>query len=150
MTWRRVPIDAAGISLDQHPEWPTLDGERLVYQRFSNEGTVSVHWGPDATIDETLAHVGLGSWGSARAIEADQPATIDGAPARRVRLRVTAPDATATGMHARPPSDPEQVFVLVGFQVNGAPVLISYRAPSSELAAVAPLLEHILASVRRL
>ena len=61
IAWKRADIADDGISIDQHPEWATLQGERLVYQRFSNEGTVSVRWGDDATIADVLAHVGLES-----------------------------------------------------------------------------------------
>jgi hypothetical protein len=148
VAWRRAAVDGAGIWIDQHPEWPLLDGEGLVYQRFSNEGAVSVRWGPEATIDQVLAHVGLGSGGLTRTVETDQAATVDGVPARRVRLRVRGPAAHATGMPPLPPGGPERVYVFVGFRVSGTPVLTGYRAPASELAAVAPLLEHILASVQ--
>jgi hypothetical protein len=145
--WRRVVIGDAGISIDQHPGWPVLESERLVYQRFSNDGFVSVRWGADATIEEVLAHVGLGSAGTIRTIEADEHTTVQGMPARRVRLRVRAPLARPVGPRP-PPSDPEQVYVFVGFEVRGTPVLTGYRAPLSELAAVGSLLEHILASAR--
>jgi hypothetical protein len=147
VAWRHVDIDGAGISIDQHPEWPVLDGERLVYQRFSNDGTVWVRWGPDATIDQVLAHVGLGSAGATRTIEADQQTAVQGMPARRVQLLVRAPAASALGTHS-PPGDPERVYVFVGFEVRETPILTGYRAPLSELAAVAPLLEHVLASAR--
>lgn len=116
-----------------------------MYQRFSNEGAISVRWGADATIDYVLAHTGMGS-GSTRAIEADEATTVDGLPARRVKLRVKAPPLHGT----RPTGDPERVFVFVGFAAAGTPVLLGYRSPASELAAVEPQLERVLASVRRL
>lgn len=149
ITWRRVQIAGAGITIDQHPNWPTLDGERLVFQRFSNQGTVSVRWGMKATIDEVLAHAGLGSGGSVRTIEADHAEVVDGIPARKIRFRVTAPKARAGGMSPPPPADREQVYVFVGFNIRRTPVLVGYKAPLSELAAVAPLLEHILTSIKR-
>lgn len=145
VAWRRADIAGAGISIDLYPEWATLHEERLVYQRFSNEGTVSVRWGPDATIDDVLAHVGLGTGGT-RAIETDETTTLAGSSARRVRIRVTAPDAVAHVV----PQDPVRIYVYVGFTAGETPVLVGYRAPESELPAVAPLLEHVLASVRRL
>jgi hypothetical protein len=146
VAWRRADIVGAGILIDQHPEWATLHEERLVYQRFSNEGVVSVHWGPEATIDEVLAQAGLGSGGSTRAIESDETTTVDGAPARRVRICVTAPHAVA---HTAAPQDPVRILVFYGFTVGETPVLVGYRAPKSELTAVAPLLEHVVRSVRR-
>lgn len=148
VAWRRVDIPGVNISVDLHPGWPVLEGERLVYQRFSNEGAVSVHWGEGATIEQVFAHAGLGSGGSSRTTEVDQPTTVDGRPARRVRFRVSGPDAIASGAHP-PPGDPERVYVFVAFSVDGTPVLSGYRSPSSELAAFEPLLEHILASVKR-
>ncbi len=141
-SWRRADIPGAGISIDQHPDWATLEEERLVYQRFSGEGAVSVRWGPDATIGEMLAHVGLGGGGT-RTIESDRPATVAGAPARRVRLRV---DPTGAVSHEVPPETP-RIFVFVGFNAGETPVLVGYRAPEPELPEVEPLLEHILASV---
>src|SRR5207253_2651047 len=35
VVWLRVEIAGAGISMDQHPGWPALTGEHVVYQRFS-------------------------------------------------------------------------------------------------------------------
>ena len=142
ITWRRAHIAGAGIAIDQHPDWATLDGERLVYQRFSDEGAVSVRWGADSTIDEILAHVGLGGGGT-RTIEADESATVAGVPARRVRLRV---DPSGAVSHELPP-ETARIFVFVGFAVDGTPVLVGYRAPEDELPEYEPLLEHILASV---
>ena len=147
--WRRADVPGAGISIDQHPAWPVLDGERLVYQRFCGDGFVSVRWGPGATIEDMLATVGLGSAGTTRTVEADEPALVHGRPARRIRLRVSAPPAMAIG-HGPPPSDPEQVYVFVGFRVGGTPVLTGYRAALSELPAVGALVEHVLASARPL
>ena len=147
--WRHVDVPGAGISIDQHPAWPVLDGERLVYQRFSSDGFVSVRWGPGATIEDMLATVGLGSAGTTRTVEADKPALVHGLPARRIRLRVSAPPAMAIG-RSPPPSDPEQVYVFVGFRVGSTPVLTGYRAPLSELPVVGTLVEHVLASARPL
>ena len=147
--WQRVDIPGAGISIDQHPAWPVLDGERLVYQRFSSDGFVSVRWGPGATIEDMLATVGLGSAGTTRTVEADEPALVQDLPARRIRLRVSAPAALAIG-RAQPTSDPRQVYVFVGFAVGGTPVLTGYRAPLSELPVVGALVEHVLASARPL
>lgn len=145
IAWKRADIADAGISIDQHPEWATLQGDRLVYQRFSNEGTVSVRWGDDATIADVLAHVGLES-GAKRTIERDEPTKLDGISARRVRLRVISPDAHS---HDVRPSDRQRIFVFVGFEVGSTHVLVGYRSPASELAAAEPLLEHVLASVRK-
>src|SRR5512146_3039257 len=149
VAWRRVDVPGADISIDQHPAWPVLYGERLVYQRFSGDGFVSVRWGPGAAIEDILATVGLGSAGTTRTVEADEPVLVQGLPARRIRLRVSARPAMAIG-HRPPPSDPEQVYVFVGFSVGGTQVLTGYRAPLSELAVVGALAEHILASVRPL
>jgi len=145
VAWKRVDISGAGISIDQHPAWATLQGPRLVYQRFSNEGAVSVRWGDDATIEEVLKHTGVGG-GSKRIIESDRSTKVDGVAARRVKLRVIAVEARS---HDVPPSDRERIFVFLGFEVGGAPVLVGYRSPASELAAVEPLLDHVLASVRK-
>ena len=142
ISWRRADIAGAGISIDQHPDWATLKGERLVYQRFSDQGAVSVRWGPEATIGEMLAHVGLGG-GGARTIEADEPTTVAGTPARRVRLRVTPPDAVGHGV----PPETARIFVYLGFIAGGTPVLVGYRAPEPELPEVEPQLEHILGSI---
>ena len=147
VAWRRVDVPGAGISIDHHPAWPVLDGERLVYQRFSGDSFVSVRWGPGATIEDILVTVGLGSAGFTRAVEADEPALVQGLPARRIRLRVSAPPAMAIG-HSPPPSDPQQVYVFVGFRVGGTPVLTGYRASPSELPVVGALVEHVLASAR--
>jgi hypothetical protein len=43
-----------------------------------------------------------------------------------------------------------RIFVFIGFSVGDLPVLLGYRAPASELAAVEPLLDHVLGSVRKL
>jgi hypothetical protein len=145
IAWKRADIADAGISIDQHPDWATLQGERLVYQRFSNEGTVSVRWGDDATIADVLAHVGL-EGGAKRTIERDEPTKLDGISARRVRLRVISPDARS---HDVRPSDRQRIFVFVGLEVGSTHVLVGYRSPASELAAAEPLLEHVLASVRK-
>jgi hypothetical protein len=145
VAWKRVDIADAGISIDQHPEWATLQAERLVYQRFSNEGTVSVRWGDDATIDDALKHTGI-EGGSTRTIESDQSTTVDGMAARRVQLRVI---SAAAHSHDVRPSDRERIFVFVGFKVGHVHVLVGYRSPVSELAAVQPLLEHVLASVKK-
>jgi hypothetical protein len=142
VSWRRAHIAGAGISIDQHPDWATLDGERLVYQRFSDEGAVSVRWGPESTIEEMLAHVGLGGGGTRR-IEADEPTTVAGRPARRVKIHVTPPRAVS---HQVPPQM-ARIFVHVGFTAGKTPVLVGYRAPEDELPEYEPLLEHILASV---
>lgn len=146
VTWKRADVAGAGISIDQHPEWATLQGERLVYQRFSNEGAVSVRWGDDATIDDVLAHTGI-EGGSKRTVESDGSTKVDGLVARRVKLRVISAEAHT---HDIPPSDRERVFVFVGFQVGNVHVLVGYRSPAGELAAVEPLLEHVLASVKKL
>lgn len=145
IAWQRVDIAGAGISIDQHPEWATLQAERLVYQRFSNEGTVSVRWGDDATIDDALKRTGV-EGGSTRTIESDESTKVDGMAARRVRLRVIS--AAAHAHDVRPP-DRERIFVFVGFEVGHVHVLVGYRSPASELAAVQPLLEHVLASVKK-
>jgi hypothetical protein len=144
--WKRVDIRGAGVSIEHRGDWATLEDKQLVYQRFSNEGAVSVRWGPDATIDNVLGTVGMGSMGTTRKIEADDPATVDGMTARRVRIRVTEPPVHGT----TPSGDPVRIFVFIGFTVGSTPVLIGYRSPLSELAAVEPLLEHALASVRKL
>jgi len=124
----------------------TLQAERIVYQRFSNEGAVSVRWGNDATIDDVLAHVGI-EGGSKRTVDSDAATRVDGLAARRVKLRVISADAHT---HDLPLSDRERIFVFVGFQVRNVHVLVGYRSPASEFAAVEPLLEHVLASVKQL
>lgn len=141
--WSRVELRDAGVSIEHRAGWATIEEKQIVYQRFSNEGAISVRWGTDATIDYVLAHTGMGS-GSTRAVEADEATTVDGLPARRVKLRVTAPPIHGT--HAT--GDPVRVFVFIGFTVAGTPVLLGYRSPASELAAVEPELERVLASVR--
>lgn len=143
--WKRVEVRAAGLSIEHRADWATLEEPQIVYQRFSNEGAISVRWGGDATIDYVLAHTGMGS-GSTRTIDADEPATVDGLPARRVRLTVTAPPMHGTAKSG----DPVRVFVFVGVAVGGTPVLLGYRSPASELAAVEPQLERIIASARKL
>jgi hypothetical protein len=149
VAWRREEVPGAGVSIEWHPAWPLLDGERLRYQRFSADGFVALRWGPGATIEDMLATVGLGSAGSTRTVEADDPALAAGRPARRIRIRVSAPSAVPID-HRPPPPDPGQVYVFVGFRVGIRPVLTGYRAPLSELAAVGPLVEHVLASTRPL
>lgn len=146
VAWKRVDIAAAGISIDHHPAWATLQAERLVYQRFSNEGTVSVRWGDDATIDGALATTGV-EGGAKRTIESDAATTVGGMAARRVVLRVTAAQARTHDLH---PADRERIYVFVGLDAGHGHVLAGYRSPASELAAVEPLLEHVLASIRRL
>lgn len=143
--WTRVEIRDAGVSIEHRAGWATLEEKQLVYQRFSNEGAISVRWGDDATIEYVLAHTGMGS-GATRAIEVDESTTVDGLPARRVKLRVTAPPVRGT----HPTGDPVRVFVFIGFAVAGTPVLLGYRSPASELPAVEPLLERVLGSVRTL
>ncbi len=141
--WSRFELRDAGVSIEHRAGWATIEEKQIVYQRFSNEGAISVRWGADATIDYVLAHTGTGS-GSTRAVETDEATKVDGLPARRVKLRVTSPPVRGT----HPTGDPVRVFVFIGFAVAGKPVLLGYRSPASELAAVEPQLERVLASVR--
>lgn len=142
--WTRVDVPSAGISIEHHVGWATIEEAATVYQRFSGEGAVSVRWGPDATIDSVLAHLGLGS-GSTRTIETDVATTVDGLAARRIEVVVTGPEVRGT----TPAGDRVRHFVYVGFAVGATPVVVGYRAPASELAAVKPALERVLGSVRR-
>lgn len=144
--WKRVDIRGAGISIEHRADWATLEDKQIVYQRFSNEGAISVRWGDDATIDYVLKTVGMGSVGTTRVIESDAAATVDGLAARRVRIRVTAPPVHGTTRTG----DPVRVFVFIGVTVGGTPVLLGYRCPASELPAFEPLLERVLASARKL
>jgi len=145
VAWKRVDVSGAGITIDHHPEWATLSGDRLVYQRFSDEGAVSVRWGDGAKDDDVLAHTGIEA-GARRAVESDEPTSVDGLGARRVRLRVVSPEIHGHDLRA---SDRERIFVFVGFDVGATHVLVAYRARASELARFEPLLDHVLASVRK-
>jgi hypothetical protein len=148
VAWRRATIDGAGVSIDQHPDWAVGDGEGIAYQRGAGGETVSIRWGPGATIDDALAHVGLGSAGSTRTIEEDTPATIAGLRGRRVRLLVTGPEAIPAGGAPLPAPDREVVFVYVGFTNGETPVLAGYRISAAAPEADASLLEHVLNSIR--
>jgi hypothetical protein len=147
IAWRHVDLPRAGVSVDQHPAWETIEDDRVVYQRFSSDGLVSVRWGTDATIEDALAHVGLGT-GGGRVIEADAPAEIAGRPARRIRIRIIGPEATSHDPGNVAVPERELIYVAVGFTAGDTPVLVSYRLAASTVVAMTPLVEHVLASVR--
>jgi hypothetical protein len=143
--WRRVEIAGAGVSIDTYPEWPVLEDAGLVYQRGPHGETASVRWGADATIEHVLAHVGLGSAGTAREVEEDVAVEIAGTPGRRVRLRVNGPDARP-GPGA-PSPEREVVYVFAGFIRAQTPVLAGYRIGDAAPESSRALLEHVLDSI---
>lgn len=145
VAWRRVVIAGAGVSVDQHPDWSVVAEDGIVYQRGPEGETVSVRWGPDATVEYALAHVGLGSAGSTRTVEADAATDVAGTPARRLRVRVVGPDVAPAGGAALPAPPREVVFAFLGLRSGDTPVLAGYRIAAGDPAE--PLVEHILASV---
>ena len=146
--WGRIELLEAGISIDRHPEWTTLEEDRSVSQRFAGEGFVSARWGQGATVEDVLAHVGLGSGGT-RTIEADEHAVVDGIPARRVRLRIVDPEAYSHEPGTARAPEREWIYVAIGFMAGQTPVLVSYSLPASQVAAMTPLAEHVLTSIRK-
>lgn len=147
ITWRRAELLEAGISIDQNPDWATSTGDRRVLQQFPG-GAVVVRWGQDATIEDALAHVGLGTGGT-RTIEVDEPAVVDGMPARRVRIRFALPESESHSPGTVHPPERESLFAAVGFTTGQVPVLVSYSLPASQVASMTPLVEHVLSSVRK-
>ena len=93
-----------------------------------------------------LAHVGI-EGASKRTVDSDAATRVDGLAARRLKLRVVSTEAHT---HDLPRRTAIASSRSLGFQVGGAHVLVGYRSPASELAAVEPLLEHVLASVKQL
>jgi hypothetical protein len=147
--WTRIEVAGAGIAIDHHPDWSMEHEERAFLQWFSTSGVIMVRWGADATIEHILATLAIDP-GSTRRIEADGPATVDGIAARRVRIRVSPPNARPVAPVGAPSMGPmdDYLFVYLGFNVGVQPVLIGYRSPGAELNQIEPLAEHVLANVR--
>jgi hypothetical protein len=60
------------------------------------------------------------------------------------------PDVARCASEAiRPPLGPPTHVRVRGLEVGPTHVLVGYRSPASELAAAEPLIEHVLASVRK-
>jgi hypothetical protein len=156
--WRRRDVPQAGISILQNPDWASFDNIQadrgVVYQRFgAANGMVFVSYGPDATPDWQLAHMGVDAMTTCT-VEVNETVDLLGASAQRVYMRL---HHARTDGHRRGPAGPEalpaaehELFVFVGFMRGDGPVLVGYRLPVSELAQFEPVLERVLRGLRPL
>jgi hypothetical protein len=149
IAWRRVDLPNAGISIDQHPDWPAPDDAPMYYQRAPSDSEIVVRWGTAATIDNLMTGLALARSASPIHIDAASTMLIDGIRGLCVKIRFHPLAPVSHAPAALLPAG-EQILVYVGFHVGATPVLVGYQGPAAEITEIEPLAEHILFSIKRL
>jgi hypothetical protein len=148
---------AAGVRFRVNPSWALYQDigpeSGYVYQPIADtHGTVFVRYGPDATVEASLARLG-NDLPTPPVLVADQRLDVHGLAARRVHL---VQDRGTPKMYTSGPAGPEHrllpagraVYVAVGFEAMRVPVLAGYDVPETALETLSYVLEDIIASVQ--